>query len=605
MSKRRPIRIIVPRLDMSYRDESVHSSSHPSVIPSRHTQRIHISPENRRRRQRSQSRSANLIPDIQIQTPSPVVARDTIDTPPSVVSPPFYGGPSPGAEPELLPGGGVQIPPGFHYREADQGHYRPREFEEGDPENARVLGRMGLPGMFKGLKKIPTAIVKASRSYGPRHQEHPSMPSLPETDHETDERPAQMLREMVADQGDVETYLEPEEEEAHAREEQLLHEYIQRKRLGRDRTFRKRSRRERHQRPIPPPQPVLLPGANSPAASQISHSQAGHSNVPPTTREAQLEAEEIREELEALEQAHERERARKVYAADIVRQPLSSLSSDPADAIPDSHSGRHHSPATGRRHYRPSSHVVSRWSAERDRDGRRRDNGLEDDLRDYSLASSILRFIQRIRDMPWVGDRVAADFVPGGSKPKQRTSRYYTSSLGTDTRFSSPTVTDAVGGPPLPVQTRRTLRKAGPSWYSTQGEVLVLPIGVDPPPGFIPYPFPEPQHEPQHEPQQATTSANGEGVMPTPAAAPSNANVDPVPSALRPAGSAESTPEAGYLTGEAYQFLPGQAPKPGQPSLYVPTGDGRHQPLIIPGMGTRPAYVYSHPGPPNFVPATR
>ena len=600
MSKPKPIRIIVPKLDMSRHDQNVHRSSYPSTTPSRHTHRTHVSSgraETRHRHDHPPSQVASPIPGT--LSPPILVGRGRTDPP---HTPPFRSSPSPGAEPELLPGGGVQIPPGFHLSsEADRGHYRPQEFEDGDPENARVLGRMGL-GVFRGLRKIPAAIVKAGRSYGPRIQENqPDMSPVPETDHETDtrapQRPGQSLREALPNQDEVETYVEPgpDDEESHAREEQLLHEYIQRKRMSRDRAFRKRSRRERYLRPVPPPQPVPLPGSHTPAASvvasQVAHSQAGHSEGHQTSPEARLEAEEMRREREELEQAQARERARHVYAADVVRQPpSSSLSSDQPYVVHESQINRN--PGPPRKHRRPSTHVLSRWSAERDIAGRRRENHRDGDTIISSLGTGILRFIQYIRDLPWVGDRVAADYIPGGSKRTVIPSHYFTSSPVSGTPFSSPPISSGSGSGsfPLPVHGIQALPRPnipGKSWYAIPENVLVLPPGVEPPPGFVPYPFPVPQLS------HSTPSADGQGPNPP----QSHTNIEALPAALRATGPDSSNPE--HLRDEASHYMPGETSYAGQP-IFVPMANGRHQPMVIPG--TQPAFGYPNPVPPNFVP---
>lgn len=535
----------------------------------------------------------------------PTPSLDTAEIPQSVASPPFHAGPSPGAEPELLPGGGVQIPQGFRFSQPDYGRYRPRDSQDGYPENSRVLGRMGL-GVFKGLKKIPAAIVKAGRSYGPRNQETRDMSPVPETDHEAEprpgERPGRMLRESPI-QDDVETYMEPEEEEAHAREEQLLYEYIQRKRMTRDRAFRKRTRRQTSRSarsvPAPPPEnvpPVLVPGVHLPAASaapsQIDHSQAVHSDTPPAALDVRLEAEQMRREREELEQAQQRERVRRIYAAEAVRQQVSSFSSDQPDVVQAS--SRHHRSASGYRPPRLHNHVFSRWSAERDAAGRRQENRADEDLTNSSLLFRILRFMQQIRDMPWVADRVAADYIPGGVKPKSTSSRHYTTSPGSDGTFAYRHVQSTASSSPLPVRARppaspSSSKPGGQSWY-TQENILVLPVGVDPPPGFIPYPYPVPG---------VTVSAEVEGA----ASASSHTHVETPPSAPAPAGSSISGP--GYLDGESYQFVSAEGSKTGRPFMSVPMSDGRHQPLVVPGRGNQPAYMYSHSGPPNFFPTVR
>ena len=606
MPKRTPIRIIVPKLDMSRNDHSTHSSTPQSSAPSRRTHRTHDPPhaERRHRHEHSRSQSANPTPGI------PTPSLDAVDIPQPVASPPFRGGPSPGG-PELLPGGGVQIPQGFRFSQPDYGHYRRRSSQGGDPENARVLGRMGL-GVFRGLRKIPAAIVKAGRSYGPRNQETRDMSPVPETDHEADprpgERPGRVLQESPI-QDDVETYMEPEEEEAHAREEQLLYDYIQRKRMTRDRAFRKRTRQQtsrsaRNVSGLLQPEQVpaaLVPGAHTPAASvaaasQIDHSQAGHSDVPPAAPEVRLEAEEMRREREYLEQAQQRERARKIYAADAVRQqPLSTISSERVIR----NFPRRHRSASDHRPPRLHTHVFSRWSAERDTAGRRQENRPDEDLTHSSLLSRILRFMQQIQDMPWVAERVAADYIPGGVKPISTSSRRYISSPGSDGTYSSPRVESTVSGSPLPVRARRAAstpgsRPSGQSWY-TQEDILVLPVGVDPPPGFIPYPFPVPGVTP------SAMLAEGEGAAST--SSHTHIEAPPPAPASPPAGSSTSGP--GYLDGESYQFVPAEGSKTGRPYMLVPMGDGRHQPLVAPGMRKQPAYMYSHPGSSNFMPVAR
>ncbi|KAF8578224.1 hypothetical protein K439DRAFT_498166 [Ramaria rubella] len=624
MPKQKPIRIIVPKLHMSQQSRNdrndIHSATSPSSVsfdqrtissPRPHrTHRTHRTPRSSHsgrshRRSYSQPQPANPIQGMS----TPVYAPQAIPQfPTPVASPPFRDGPSPSSGPALLPGGGIQVPQSLHFTEEDQGHYR-HASDDNIPGNPGVLGRMDF-GMFKRLKKIPAAIVRAGRSYGPRNHENPQMSPVPETLHESERGSELPMTQGAPVQDEVETYIEFDEasavqEEALAREEQLLHQYNQQKRLRRDRAFKKRSHRVREP---PPPQPILLPGAHSPrpsavtsqiGRSQVEHSQAGRSEIHPAALEARLEQEEIRQELEALADVQERGRDRHQYASDAVKQPMSTLSSSSLDR-------RYATHGSSTAHRRVASvpglptQVYSRWAEERDAYGNRLENRPDPDSVSSNPIAALLRVIRQIRDMPWVGDRVAADYVPGGYKARNPRTRSYISSPGSDSSYSSmllrstysgsPLSADGAGRPPVPP-------KAAQTWYTTGEEILELPDGVDPPPGFIPYPFPAPQGA------RSVLSAGSGG----PASASSHTHIEEPPSVTGAPPASSYTSGPGYLNGEAYRYMPAEASRTGRPYIFVPIGNGQHQPLLVPEMNQHPgaAYVYSHPGPPNFVPAPR
>jgi hypothetical protein len=598
----RPIRIITPHYDDDDDNDPMEPPSASFLKPTPPAPRNlpreprPSRPGRLRRQERTQSQPAQPIYGI----PSPAtVARGAADLEPPVSSPPFRDELSP--EPGLIPGGGVQIAPGFRFNENDQGHYRTRtrDLEEGEVGEPRVLGGIGL-GMFRGLKKIPAAIVKAGRSYGPRHQNRQDLSPLSEGE------PVQLPREVLNQdfRDEVETYQEEEEEEPPAHEEQLLREYVQRRRMRRDRAYHHHNRRERDRNYVPAPQPVLVPGSRTPVPSaaashvghsQASHSQAGHSDLPSPTLEARLEIEELEQEREALAQAQERERARHLYAADAVKQPTSSTSFSPRFLGPESSSHRRSASEPGL-----TNHVFSRWAGERDVAGLRIPNRGDQAAGTASTSplsmSNFRRIIQQIRDMPWVGDRVAADYIPGGVKPSPSSPRYYTSP-GSDSTFTSLNMRGAVNGLRIPVSDvsappmARMGNDPSQSWYAQQDNMLVLPLGVPPPPGFIPYPGPHPPH------QRDQGSEYGDG----PPSGSSHTHVEgsAAPSMPEPAVTSQG-PGPAYVNSGAYHYMPAAASATGQPYVFVPTREGRHRPLYVPEAGGQPGM---RPGQPNFMPA--
>ena len=569
----------MPHYETDGHDPPSASFVKPTPAPPRHLPREPrpSRPVRLHRYGRTQSHPAQPIHGI----PGPATAAQGVAERVPPVSPSV--GFSPMTESGLLPGGGVQVPPGFRFTEPDQGRYRTRnrDLEEGDFGEPKVLGGMGL-GVFKGLKKLPKAIVKAGRSYGPRTQDKRDSSSLPETG------PEQIRREVPIQymQDEVETYQEHEEDEAAVPEEQLIREYVQRRRMRRDRAHRHRSRRDRVPNYVPAPQPVLVPGTRTSAvsavASQAGHSQAGRSDHPPPSLEAQLEAEEIEHEREALAQAQAQERARHVYAADAVRAPTSSASSQPPFV-------GHESSANHRRAASEpglSNRVYSRWAAERDVTGRRLANRSDQAAGTPSTSplslSNLRRFIQQIRDMPWVGDRVAADYIPGGVK--REPSHYYLSSPRSDSTFTSLNIPGTANGVRMPSSdvsahsVARVDSNPGQSWYAPRDEMLVLPLGVAPPPGFVPY----------HGPYlQDRGSVDGDG----PSSTSSHTHVEGSAAPSMPAMPVPVAAGTGlgptYVNGsKAYHYMPAEASATGQPYIFVPTPGG-HQPLFVPEGGLR------------------
>jgi len=481
-------------------------------------------------------------------------------------------------EPALLPGGGVQVPQGFHISQTDQGHYRAQSADRmaGEPDPARMFGRF-----FKGLKNIPAVLVRAGRTR--TGEDRYLEPDAPMENEDEGLQPGPS-GPRIPPRSDVETYVSeaPPEDDGTVIQEGRLQDYNRQRLMRRDRAFdtgSEASRRNPNRLFVPPPQPVPVPGSHTPAPSQAGVSEA----IPPSVLDARLEAEQMRRENEALRQAQELERTRHRYAADLVRSPPSTASrslSRSRFTAPESMGGRHRR-AGSEPVSRFPHRVFSRWADERDPEGNRVENPPDEtELRTVSSHNALIRFFRFIRDMPWVGDRIAADIVPGGVKPHTQATYYnpnayhhaygYERDLRVERRPMSPGSDSAFSDPYVPSEFRYRdpnvpRIKPGQSWYATEDyDIVTLPPGVPPPPGFEPISFIPPNARPSAPPPDVDPTYSSsehthvESHLTSPPAG-SHVSESEQYTHFMPAGASQ--------TGESYTFVPGRSRQP----LVVPS----------------------------------
>ncbi|KAF8517138.1 hypothetical protein BU17DRAFT_67062 [Hysterangium stoloniferum] len=511
-----------------------------------------------------------------------------------VTSPPLA---SPNEEPAMLPGGGLEIPPNFQAETTYDGHYRPQsaDIRIGEPDPSQLFGRM-----FRGLRRLPAAVVKAGRSYGPRQDTGQDQPAEPEPEMQQQQGSSILVGspEQVSGhfppRSDVETYIEPDEDDDVPREH-MAQEYNQQRRLRRDRMFNRRTVRDRF---IPPPQPVPVPGSSTPVPSQVGHSQVTYTDANFPSLQSRLEAEEQRQEFETRSEAQATERPRRVYAADVVRPPPSSIASADQQYLspPFSNASRTSEPLPPR--------VYSQWAAPAHPRGPRIENHRDEPL-PSSPFSAMARLYRQIRDMPWVGERVAADYVPGARKPAR--DPYDTLYPPPDSAFSSPLSQQS--GLPLPVNLSSVpplpRSKPGRSWYNVQDSIvrtedgvdfLALPDGVPPPPGFVRYPYPIPEGARAIFHPGYLRGSGGRGAQSVTTYTQTDSRTPlPGPPASQTQGRGRSASGFGsaYTNSQAYShYIPAEASPFGESYVYVPGMDGRHL-QVGSEAGRQPGSVYS------------
>ncbi|KIJ55809.1 hypothetical protein M422DRAFT_774724 [Sphaerobolus stellatus SS14] len=580
MPQRQPIRVIIPKLDMSQiasevqpqqpswvaaQTPSIASTATRSIqqqaqLRSPTSQRTRSQPLNNGYFSPRQAPSSvqmsevgrGRVPQVVVSSPSDSPSRSQILSP----------------EPALLPGGGIQVPQGLQFNPTDQGHRLPTSPDllagEPDPRNF-------FRSIVGGLRKIPGVLVRAGRDKS--GQERYLEPDA----HLEDERDigAGPSNHSFA-RSDVETYVSNfPEEDATAIVDSRLQDW-NRNRFQRVDGALPESNNGSIRSParhLHPPQPIPVPGSHTPTPSQ-----AGFSEVPASVLDARLEAEQMRRENEALRQAQEDERARHRYAADLVRSPPSSITSGWSRFTPPRRHHRTPSEPLARLPHR----VFSRWTAAQDAEGNRIENPPDEtELRNVTSPTTAFgRFFRFLSDMPWVGDRIAADYVPGGVKPRNSADYYnpnpYDHAYGYRNRGArigspGPGSDSAFSDPFIPSELRHIdpnipRIKPGQSWYATDDyDIVTLPAGVPPPPGFEPISYVPPDARPSAPPPdiEAYSSSDHTHVESRVTTPPPRSHV-----------TASGTQYTNFVpssvvspTGQSFTFVPGRSRQP----LVVPS----------------------------------